>query len=202
MPRQHLHEALSKHALTHANHINHQPLIATFNAEGSAHGIRHTALSSRGTSRPQGARRRAILAQSLRTPNCSRGASLLRIPPKVQRRLCKAPSQAMRTAAAPTAKTLQALALTAAAAAAAAAEDRRRKTAMTSSKRYQRLREIRRPMTGVRVLWTQRSHCQCAGPSPLADNRSRAQKAKNATGPANSSGKQVAGGAFPASSEK
>ena len=61
---------------------------------------------------------------------------LLRISPEVQRRLYRAPSKAMRTATATTAKILQALAVTA-----AAVENLRRKIAMILSKRYQRPRK-------------------------------------------------------------
>ena len=72
---------------------------------------------------------------------------------------------------------------------------------MTSSERYQRPREIRRPMAGVRVLRAQLlpvpgAPAQAHGAVPARKN------AKLAAGPASSSGKQVGGGASPASSKK
>ena len=91
-----------------------------------------------------------ILARPLRKSSCWRRAILQRIPPKVQRRQCKAPSKAMQTAVATTAKTFQALAL-----AAAVADNLRRNIAMTSSKKHHRTREIRTPMTGGRGLRAQ-----------------------------------------------
>ena len=122
-----------------------------------------SSVSSRGTSRALRARKRAMLAPSLRKLNCWRRTILLRIPPKDQRHLSKAPSKAMPTAAATTANTLWALALMV-----RAVDNLRRRISM-SPRGINRARKSEGQSQGFGRCW--RSYCQCAGPSPRSHFR-------------------------------